>query len=137
MHAWVRAFTGELVKYRVTADAHADCRAFGVDHALRGALVFFDRGDSSSSPWPWNRQVDELLTLRVRAAWGEHRHRVLLPDGERARRLADPHTARVTSRGATLVLGYPRYKPGKCLSDHASGHGVGATTSTRIIVCQS
>ena len=56
----------------------------------------------------WNRQVDELVTLSVRAALGEHRHRVLLPDGERARMLADPHRARVTNRGAMLVLGYSR-----------------------------
>lgn len=288
VHAWVRAFTGELVKYRVTADAHADCRAFGVDHALRGALVIFDRGYSSPSLWRrienvggyfltrlpadrtplvvsenrlhrgrarrpvgrpllellpglqralldvdclfrcrvrryatarnrwveerfrvvavrdrksgayvvfvtnappellpaelvantyrlrweaetffrsaksgvgldelpsrkphvvealvyaallrassamqalaafraevahvrgllvnpgqwikhWNRQVDELLTLLVRSALREHRHRVLLLDGERARMLADPHRTRITNRGAMLALGY-------------------------------
>lgn len=42
VHTWVRAMTGELVKFRLTADAHGDGRAFGVDHDLRGCLVIFD-----------------------------------------------------------------------------------------------
>ncbi|MCB9682652.1 MAG: IS4 family transposase [Alphaproteobacteria bacterium] len=51
VHAWVRAFTGELLKYRITADAHGDGRAFGIDHALRGCLVLLDKGYSSPSLW--------------------------------------------------------------------------------------
>ena len=51
VHTWVRALTGELVKYKITADAHGDGKAFGVDHELRGTLVLFDRGYSSQSLW--------------------------------------------------------------------------------------
>lgn len=51
VHAWVRVFTGELLKYRVTADAHGDNRAFGVDHELRGCLLLFDKAYSSPSLW--------------------------------------------------------------------------------------
>lgn len=57
VHVWVRAFTGELLKYRVTADAHGDGRAFGIDHALRGCLVIVDKGYSSPSLW---RRIDSV-----------------------------------------------------------------------------
>lgn len=51
VHTWIRALTGEVVKYKITADAHGDGRAFGVDQELRGVLVLFDRGYSSQSLW--------------------------------------------------------------------------------------
>ena len=51
VHTWVRAFTGELLKYKLTADAHGDGRAFGVEQALRGCLVLFDKAYSSPSLW--------------------------------------------------------------------------------------
>ena len=38
VHAWVRALTGELVKYRVTREAFGDSRAFGIDSSLQDAL---------------------------------------------------------------------------------------------------
>lgn len=57
VHAWVRAFTGELLKYRITADAHGDGRAFGIDHELRGCLVLLDKGYSSPSLW---RRIDSV-----------------------------------------------------------------------------
>lgn len=57
VHAWVRAFTGELLKYRITADAHGDGRAFGIDHGLRGCLVLMDKGYSSPSLW---RRIDSV-----------------------------------------------------------------------------
>ena len=57
VHAWVRAFTGELVKYSITADAYGDSRAFGVDHQLRGCLMLFDKAYSSPSLW---RRIDSV-----------------------------------------------------------------------------
>lgn len=57
LHTWVRALTGELVKYKLTADAHGDARAFGVDHALRGTLVLIDKAYSSPSLW---RRIDRV-----------------------------------------------------------------------------
>ena len=55
VHAWVRAFTGELVKYKLTPDAYGDGRAFGIDQQLRGCLMLFDRAYSSPSLW---RRID-------------------------------------------------------------------------------
>lgn len=57
VHAWVRAFTGELLKYKITADAHGDSRAFGIDPQLRGCLVLLDKGYSSPSLW---RRIDRV-----------------------------------------------------------------------------
>ena len=57
VHTWVRAFTGEVVKYRLTQDAYGDGRAFGIDHALRGVLLLLDKGYSSPSLW---RRIDHV-----------------------------------------------------------------------------
>jgi len=65
VHAWVRVFTGELLKYRVTADAHGDGRAFGVDHELRGCLVLFDKAYSSPSLWRRVEHVGSYFLTRL------------------------------------------------------------------------
>ena len=65
VHAWVRAFTGELLKYRVTPDAHGDGRAFGIDHGLRGCLVLFDKGYSSPSLWRRIHSVGGYFLTRL------------------------------------------------------------------------
>jgi IS4 transposase len=57
VHAWVRVFTGELLKYTVTEEAFGDSRAFGVDKRLRGCLVLLDRAYSSPSLW---RRIDSV-----------------------------------------------------------------------------
>lgn len=51
VHASIRVFTGELLRYKVTAETVADCHAFGVHHGLRGVLVLLDQGYSSPSLW--------------------------------------------------------------------------------------
>jgi putative transposase len=51
VHTWIRALSGELVKYSITAHAHGDGRAFVVDQDLQGVLVLFDRGYSSHGLW--------------------------------------------------------------------------------------
>lgn len=65
VHAWVRAFTGELLKYRITADAHGDGTAFGVDHQLRGCLVLVDKGYSSPSLWRRIQNVGGYFLTRL------------------------------------------------------------------------
>lgn len=65
VHAWVRAFTGELLKYRVTADAYGDARAFGVDHDLAGVLVLFDKAYSSPSLWRRVQSVNGYFLTRL------------------------------------------------------------------------
>lgn len=67
VHAWVRVFTGELLKYAVTADTYADCRAFGVEHALRNCLVLLDRGYSSPSLWRRIQGVGGYFLTRLPA----------------------------------------------------------------------
>jgi len=51
VHTWVRALTGELLKYRITPETYGDNRAFGVSHQDRGVLFLFDRGYSSPTLW--------------------------------------------------------------------------------------
>jgi putative transposase len=81
LHTWVRAFTGELLKYRLTADAHGDGRAFGVDHDLRGVLVIFDKAYSSPSLWRRIENVGGYFLTRLpadrdpRIVRGHRRHR--------------------------------------------------------------
>lgn len=65
VHAWVRAFTGELLKYRITSDAHGDGNAFGVDHQLAGCLVLFDKGYSSPSLWRRVQNVGGYFLTRL------------------------------------------------------------------------
>lgn len=51
VHAWVRVFTGELLRYEITPETTADCKVFKVNHGLAGVLVLLDRGYSSPSLW--------------------------------------------------------------------------------------
>ena len=69
IHAWIRVLTGELVKYRLTREAYADCRAFGIDASLRGALVLFDRGYASPSLWRRIDSVGGYFLTRIPAGW--------------------------------------------------------------------
>jgi putative transposase len=69
LHAWVRVLTGELVKYRLTREAFADCKAFGIDHQLRGVLMLFDRGYASPSLWRRIDSVDGYFLTRIPAGW--------------------------------------------------------------------
>ena len=71
VHAWVRAFTGELVKYRVTREAFGDSRAFGIDQALRGVLVLMDRGYCSPSLWRRIDSVGGYFLTRVPKGWNQ------------------------------------------------------------------
>ena len=71
VHAWIRVFTGELVKYRITAEAYGDSRAFGVDHALRGVLMLFDRGYASPSLWRRIDSVGGYFLTRIPKGWNQ------------------------------------------------------------------
>jgi hypothetical protein len=71
LHAWIRVFTGELVKYRLTPEAYGDSRAFGIDHRLRGVLMLFDRGYASPTLW---RQIDSVggyFLTRIPKGWNQ------------------------------------------------------------------
>ena len=71
VHAWVRVFTGELVKYRVTPEAFGDSRAFGIDQSLRGVLVLMDRGYCSPSLWRRIDSVGGYFLTRVPKGWNQ------------------------------------------------------------------
>ena len=67
IHAWVRVLTGELVRYRLTKEAYADCRGLRVDTSLRGTLLLFDRGYASPSLWRRIDQVGGYFLTRIPA----------------------------------------------------------------------
>lgn len=71
VHAWIRVFSGELVKYRITAEAFGDSRAFGIDHALRGVLMLFDRGYASPSLWRRIDSVGGYFLTRIPKGWNQ------------------------------------------------------------------
>lgn len=71
VHAWIRVFSGELVKYRITPEAYGDSRAFGVDHALRGVLMLFDRGYASPSLWRRIDSVGGYFLTRIPKGWNQ------------------------------------------------------------------
>lgn len=67
VHAWVRVFTGELLRYKITGETTADCHAFGVSHDLRDVLVLLDRGYSSQSLWRRIQGVGGYFLTRLPA----------------------------------------------------------------------
>ena len=71
VHAWVRVFTGELVKYKITREAYGDSRAFGIDSALRGVLMLFDRGYASPSLWRRIDSVGGYFLTRIPKGWNQ------------------------------------------------------------------
>ncbi|MCP3975926.1 MAG: IS4 family transposase [bacterium] len=71
LHAWVRVFTGELVKYRITPEAYGDSRAFGIDRELRGVLMLFDRGYASPSLWRRIDSVGGYFLTRIPKGWNQ------------------------------------------------------------------
>lgn len=71
VHAWIRVFTGELVKYRLTKEAFGDSRAFGIDQSLRGVLMLFDRGYASPSLWRRIDSVGGFFLTRIPKGWNQ------------------------------------------------------------------
>lgn len=104
VHAWVRVFSGELVKYRITQEAFGDSRAFGVDRGLRGALMLFDRGYASPSLWRRIDSVGGYFLTRIPKGWNlvvvseNRRHR------GRARKLHGHNLKDVISRLQRTVV---------------------------------
>lgn len=69
VHTFVRAVTGELLRFRITAEAHADCRAFAVGHWAKGMLFLFDRGYSSASLWWRVHRLGGFFVTRLPATY--------------------------------------------------------------------
>ena len=51
VHTFIRALTGELLRYKLTAEAYGDSRGFGAGHWIRNCLLLLDQGYSSPSLW--------------------------------------------------------------------------------------
>lgn len=51
VHTFIRALTGELLRYRLTAESYGDSRGFGVGPWIRNCLMLMDMGYSSPSLW--------------------------------------------------------------------------------------
>ncbi len=71
VHAWVRVFTGELVKAKLTAEAYGDSRAFRIGHDERGVLLLFDRGYASPSLWRRVDSVGGYFLSRIPKGWNQ------------------------------------------------------------------
>lgn len=69
VHTFVRAVTGELLRYRITAEAHADCKAFAIGHWAKDTLFLFDRGYSSASLWWRVHRVGGYFVTRLTSTY--------------------------------------------------------------------
>lgn len=86
VHAWIRVFTGELLKYKITPEAYGDSRAFGIDSDLRGVLMLFDRGYASPSLWRRIDSVGGYFLTRIPKQWNQ----VIASENRRHRGRARP-----------------------------------------------
>jgi putative transposase len=69
VHTWVRALTGELLHHRITAETHADVKAFAVTWKDAGKLFLFDRGYPSASLWWRIHKVGAYFMTRLPASY--------------------------------------------------------------------
>lgn len=90
VHAWIRVFTGEMVKCQVTREAFADSKAFGIERELRGTLMLFDRGYASPSLWRRIDSVGGYFLTRIPAGWNQ----VVVSENRRHRGRAKPLVGR-------------------------------------------
>jgi IS4 transposase len=88
VHTFVRAVTGELLRYRITAEAHADCKAFAIGHWAKDMLFLFDRGYSSASLWWRVHRVGGYFVTRLTSTYTPEIRSVNRLHRGRARNLA-------------------------------------------------
>jgi hypothetical protein len=66
VHTLIRALTGELLRYKITAETRPECRVFGVGHWARGALFLLDRGYSAAALWWRIHRVGGFFVTRLK-----------------------------------------------------------------------
>ena len=69
VHTQIRALTGELLSYCLTAGSAADCKSFGVGQKDKGCLFIFDKGYQSSSLWARVTRVGGSFITRLPASY--------------------------------------------------------------------
>lgn len=69
VHTFVRAVTGELLRFRITAEAYGDCKAFAIGHWAKDVLFLFDRGYSSASLWWRVHRVGGYFVTRLTSTY--------------------------------------------------------------------
>ncbi len=69
VHTLIRALTGELLRYRVTAETRPECRVFGIGHWARGALFLLDRGYSAAALWWRIHRVGGFFVTRLKKSF--------------------------------------------------------------------
>ena len=69
VHTWIRAVSGELLKYRITPEAYGDSRAFGISGKVKNVLILLDRGYSSASLWALIERSSAFVLTRLSASY--------------------------------------------------------------------
>ena len=69
VHTLIRALTGELLHYRITAETRPECRVFGVGHWARGSLFLLDRGYSAAALWWRVHRVGGFFVTRLKTSF--------------------------------------------------------------------
>ncbi len=72
VHTWIRATTGELLRYRITEEARSDASVFGVNWSAAGKLLLFDRGYRSASLWWRTHRVGGYFVTRLSRSYKTH-----------------------------------------------------------------
>ena len=69
VHTLIRALTGELLRYQITAETRPECRVFGVGHWARGSLFLLDRGYSAAALWWRIHRVGGFFVTRLKTSF--------------------------------------------------------------------
>jgi len=69
VHTLVRALTGELLRYKITAETRPECRVFGIGHWGKDVLFLLDRGYSAAALWWRIHRVGGFFVTRLKKSF--------------------------------------------------------------------
>lgn len=69
VHTFIRALTGELLRYRITEETRPECRVFGIGHWAKDKLFLVDRGYSAASLWWRVHRVGGFFVTRLKKSF--------------------------------------------------------------------
>jgi hypothetical protein len=69
VHTLIRALTGELLHYKITAETRPECRVFGVGHWAKDVLFLLDRGYSAAALWWRIHRVGGFFVTRLKKSF--------------------------------------------------------------------
>ena len=76
VHTLVRALTGELLRYKITAETQPECRVFGVGHWAKDVLFLLDRGYSAAALWWRIHRVGGFFVTRLKKSFQAEQERL-------------------------------------------------------------